>query len=336
MNAPTRHENLNHIDDHIVRTLLYYDIFNYPLKSEEIFRFLGIDSINESDFLSSLQFLKRHQIVFQFEDFFTLKNGRGSIDRRKKGNIEAEKYLMLAKKQAKFIAKFPFVRGVLASGSLSKGYMDENSDLDFFIITAPKRLWMARTLLAMYKRLFLFNSHKYFCVNYFVDEDHLEIEEKNLFTATELATVIPLYGSKQYENLNLSNTWVKAFFPNYNPRSITNVPLSKISFSKGILEKLSDFIFGDRIEKYFRHKTLARWKRLYQSSYSATDFQVAFKSKSYAAKNHDRNFQRKIMDLYEEKLQLMGMNTKSPLDGKSEYGSSFSKEKSFLNSNANI
>ena len=336
MNAPTLHGNLNHIDDHIIRTLLYYDIFNYPLKSEEIFRFLGIDPINEADFLSSLQFLKHHQIVFQFENFFTLKNNRASIDRRKKGNIEAEKYLMLAKKQSKLIAKFPFVRGVLASGSLSKGYMDENSDLDFFIITAPKRLWIARTLLVMYKRIFLFNSHKYFCVNYFVDEDHLEIEEKNLFTATELATVIPLYGSKQYENLHFSNTWLKVFFPNYNPSSILNVPLSKISFSKRILENLCNFILGDSVEGYFQHKTLSRWKRLYENRYSATDFQVAFKSKSYASKNHDRNYQRKIMDLYEEKLQLTGMNTKLPLESKSEYGSSFSKEKSFLNSNASI
>jgi hypothetical protein len=328
MNAPTLHQNLSHIDDHIIRTLLYYDIFNYPLKSDEIFRFLGIDPIKESDFLSSLQFLKQQQIVFQFENFFTLKNSRASI--------EAEKYLMLAKKQSKLIAKFPFVRGVLASGSLSKGYMDENSDLDFFIITAPKRLWIARTLLVMYKRLFLFNSHKYFCLNYYVDEDHLEIEEKNLFTATELATAIPLYGSKQYENLHLSNTWLKTFFPNYNPRTVSNVPFSKISFSKRILENFSNFIFGDRIEKYFQQKTLSRWKRLYQNRYSATDFQVAFKSKSYASKNHDRNYQRKIMDLYEEKLQLTGMNAKPPLDGKSEYVSSFSKEKSFLNSNASI
>ena len=97
--------------------------------------------------------------------------------------------------------------------------MDEKSDLDFFIITAPKRLWIARTLLVMYKRFFLFNSHKYFCVNYFVDEDHLEIEEKNLFTATELATVIPLYGQVHYTNLLKANPWLKRFFPNYTPRS---------------------------------------------------------------------------------------------------------------------
>ena len=176
---------------------MYYDIFNYPLNSEEIFRFLGIHHIDESIVVSRLLNLKERQIIFQFENFFTLNNNRAAMDRRMKGNIEAEKYLVLAEKKGKLIAKFPFVRAVLASGSLSKGYMDENSDLDFFIITAPNACGLRVLLLVLYKRLFLFNSHKYFCVNYFVDEDHLEIEEKNLFTATELATVIPLYGSTQ-------------------------------------------------------------------------------------------------------------------------------------------
>jgi hypothetical protein len=102
-------------------------------------------------------------------------------------------------------------------GLMAKGYMDEKSDLDFFVVTAPGRLWIARTILVMYKRLFLFNSHKYFCVNYFVDEVHLEIEEKNLFTSTELATVIPLSGATLYGNLMQANPWLRLFFPNYEP-----------------------------------------------------------------------------------------------------------------------
>src|SRR5688572_20817381 len=215
---------LNAVDEQIIRTLLYYDIFNYPLTSKEIFQFLGTKHQDESSLKTSLQGLCERQIIYRFQNLYGLKNSSSLAERRLKGNNEAEKYLQLAKKKGNFISKFPFVRAVLASGSLSKGYMDENSDLDFFIITEPNRLWIARTLLVMYKRIFLFNSHKYFCVNYFVDEKHLEIEEKNLFTATELATVIPLYGSKQYESLQQENVWLKIFFPNYSQRSTDYVP----------------------------------------------------------------------------------------------------------------
>ena len=199
----------------------------------------------------------------------------------------------------------------MASGSLSKGYMDQDSDLDFFIVTAPKRLWIARTLLVLYKRIFLANSHKYFCVNYFVDEEHLEIEEKNLFTATELATVIPLYGSQQYEKLQGVNSWMNEFFPNYLPRSVTGVPALKMSRTKKNFEKLLSIFFGDALEKYLQRKTLSRWKKLYEKNYTASDFKVAFKSKSYASKNHPRNFQRTIIDVYDEKLRSFGLQDRA-------------------------
>lgn len=297
--------------EQVLRTLLYFDIFNYPLNADEVYRFLGIGGIDKPTADSCLASLKERNVIYQFGELFSMKDDKALIERRVKGNSEVEKYLMLAHKKANFISKFPFVRAVLASGSLSKGYMDEKSDIDFFIITAPNRLWIARTLLVLYKRIFLFNSHKYFCVNYFVDEDHLEIEEKNLFTATELATVLPLCGSKQYEKLHTANTWLRDYYPNFRLRSTANVPVSGLSFVKQQLERTINTFCGNALEKFCQQTTLARWKRLYEKSYSATDFRVAFKSKSYASKNHPSNFQRTIMEAYEEKLRSFGISGKA-------------------------
>jgi hypothetical protein len=309
MNAVIPNKVITRLDEQILRTLLYFDIFNYPLKTEEVFKFLGIPALDKSILTSRLISLADQKIIFQFGELFSLKNDSALIDRRLKGNRQADKYLILAQKKANFIAKFPFVRAVLASGSLSKGYMDEGSDLDFFIITASNRLWIARTMLVLYKRIFLANNHKHFCVNYFIDENHLEIEEKNLFTATELATVIPLYGSKQYENLQGVNSWFVEFFPNYTPRSISEVPLSKLSWPKKVFEGLISLFFANTVEKYLQNATRARWKRLYEKSYSASDFKVAFKSKPHASKNHPRNFQRTIIEVYDEKLRSFGLRT---------------------------
>jgi hypothetical protein len=287
----------------VVRTLLYYDIFNYPLTSTEVFQFLGINSITEQDVIVALNTLAEDSIIFRLEEFYSVQPPQSIVQRRKKGNRTAKEFYTLAVKKAAFISKFPFVRAVLASGSLSKGYMDEKSDLDFFVVTAPKRLWIARTLLVTYKRFFLSNSHKYFCVNYFVDEDHLEIEEKNLFTATELATALPLYGSQYYERLMAVNTWLKDFFPNYISRPTGTVPASKTEGFKKILEWTTNLFFGDMIEPLFRQLTRRRWKRMYKKEYSIADFDIAFKSKEYASKNHPQHFQRKIIDLYNKKIE---------------------------------
>ena len=294
---------------HVLKTLLYYDIFNYPLKSKEVFHFLGTNSITEDHVRKTLDNLTNEVLIYRFGNLYSLHPDQSNIERRVKGNSEAEKYLVVAHKKAKLISKFPFVRGVFASGSLSKGYMDEKSDIDFFIITTPGRLWIARTLLVLYKRLFLGGSRKHFCVNYFVDEDHLEIEEKNLFTATELATLIPLYGSEQYSRLIECNDWLKGFFPNYVSRSIENVPTSTVSALKKKLEALISTCFATNIESYFKRLTMRRWKKIFESQYSKADFDIAFKSKSYASKHHPQHFQRKVMEIYDEKLKLFNFSS---------------------------
>lgn len=288
----------------MLRTLLYFDIFNYPLKTDEIIRFLGTPNIRSMQALhEQLDDLVAQKQVFRFGEFYSMQDDETLVERRKKGNGEAERCLALAFRKAKLIASFPFVRGVLASGSLSKGYMDEKSDLDFFIITKPGRLWIARTLLVMYKRIFLFNSHKYFCVNYFIDSDHLEIEEKNLFTATELATVIPLYGKEHYENLHRKNHWLLNFFPNYKLRPTKDVSASTVGTFRAFIERVIDSLGGDWFEQHFMRMTWERWMKMYGDQYSQGDFKVAFKTKNYASKNHPRHFQKTVVTRHAEKIQ---------------------------------
>jgi predicted nucleotidyltransferase len=301
---------LTPLQECVLRTLLYYDIFRYPLNADEVYRFLGVKVVDRAAVDASLLSLRDCGVIFQFGDLFSISADNAMIERRKKGNAMAKKFSDIARKKARLISQFPFVRSVMASGSLSKGYADEKSDIDFFIITVPKRLWIARTLLVLYKRAFLLNSHKYFCVNYFVDESHLVIEEKNLFTATELATVLPLYGSNQYHELHRSNAWLKNFFPNFLLRTTDNVPEASTSWGKWCLEKIIS-IFGDSLEGFCQRITLARWKKLYGKSYSQADFDIAFKSRSYASKNHPSNFQRVVMEAYEERLKAIGLNNKA-------------------------
>ncbi|HEX5169223.1 MAG TPA: nucleotidyltransferase domain-containing protein [Cyclobacteriaceae bacterium] len=287
----------------IVKTLLYYDIFNYPLRANEVFRFLPTNSVKVNDVEHALENLSDNKLIYRFGEYFSIQNSEQNVVRRRKGNNLAEKYASIAHQRAKLIARFPFVRAVFASGSFSKGYMDEKSDLDFFIITAPGRLWMARTLIVMFKRLFFFNSHKYFCCNYFIDSEHLEIEEKNLFTATELATLVPLCGSRLYSRMINNNSWVMDFFPNYEVNSVENSISSKPSFLKISVENILNTKLFDRIEKFFMRITLARWKRLYERKYNAKDFNIAFKSSQHVSKNHPNHYQQKVMRCYDEKIR---------------------------------
>jgi hypothetical protein len=298
-------KNHTALDQHIIRTLIYYDIFSYPLKAKEIYRFLGTSCRSEQEVATALNGLVEQGYLFRFGEFYSLYAQEANIAKRINGNKEAERFKPIAQQRAFFVSKFPFIRSVLGSGSFSKDYMDEGSDLDFFIITAPNRLWIARGLLALYKRIFLQNSHKFFCANYFVDTDHLEIEEKNLFTATELATVVPLYGVDDYHALQQKNvTWLTSYFPNFRPRHTEGVPQFRLSFGKMLMEKLIDLFFGNVVERLIMQMALRRWGRLYRKKYEPHDFKIAFKTKKYVSKNHPRNFQKKVMELYLQKIEM--------------------------------
>jgi hypothetical protein len=150
----------------------------------------------------------------------------------------------------------------------------------------------------------LSNSHKYFCVNYFVDEAYPTIEEQNIFTATELSTLLPFYGANEYQYLLQRNGWVMKYFPNFRPRSVDQVSFSSSTGKKKLLESLINICAPRVINQFLRKLSLNRWKRIYEDHYSKEDFNLVFKSSQYASKNHPRNFQKKVLSLFEEKVKL--------------------------------
>ena len=92
--------------------------------------------------------------------------------------------------------------------SLSKNYADEHIDIDFFIITETNRLWIARTLMRVfYKMARLVGRHRWFCMNYYIDEAAMEIEEKNIFWPWEIITLIPMKGEEQINRFKQQNRW---------------------------------------------------------------------------------------------------------------------------------
>lgn len=168
------------------------------------------------------------------------------MDRRLEGNQLASQRMTDARKYASIAANFPFVRAVL-SGSLSKHVMKPDSDIDFFIITAPEKLWVCRALLTAYKKLLLGNSHRNFCLNYFIDSNNLEIPDKNIFTATEIVFLLPMYNYSLYEKFMAKNKWVDTEFPNFKlrPQEFAIQPIP----SKKIGEYIFDNRFGTFIDQ---------------------------------------------------------------------------------------
>lgn len=299
MIAARQVESFSDIEKALLRSVLYFDIFNFPITAEEACTFAPAAVNGSCEYI--LESLVTEKMLFRHGKFYSAQNRPELVQRRIKGNLLAEKRMKEARKYSRLIAAFPFVRAVLLSGSISKGFMDHESDIDYFVITEPKRVWIVRSALAIFRRVFLFNSHRNLCTNYFIDSDNLCILDKNIFTATELCTLKPMYGQAVLEQFRESNSWASQFLPQ---GKFVTANLEDREFRvKKMIEQLFSLNALDRLNEWLMKKTVAFWRKKYSPTVASSDFEIAFRSREGVSKSHPRFFQKRALNTLDDKIR---------------------------------
>lgn len=279
----------------VVKCLLYFDSFSYPLTKQEILTFCSCHFTDDVDLQNILVALVARNLIQQRTHFYFVSDLENIVERRLKGNKMAQEVMPKALKYGKFISQFPFVETVFISGSLSKNYFDEQGDVDFFIITKPQRLWLCRSILVGFKKIFLLNSRKYFCVNYFVGNDNLSIPDRNIFTATEIASLIPVNNQQGYASFISANSWIYEHLPNFDSNTKRIPALRSESIIKKMSESLLPKSLGNFADKQLFKLTLFIWQKKFQH-FNKSDFDLNMRSRKNVSKHHPSGFQQKVLD----------------------------------------
>ena len=308
-NQVLNNEQLSGIKENILATVAYFDMFDYPLTGAEIYLFLKIRCAH-GDFEEALRHLVIDGLLYRFEKFYTFKNDSQLVARRHTGNVKAAELIGIAGKISELLIKFPFVRGIAISGSLSKNFADDDSDIDLFIITAKNRLWIARTLMHAFKKLtFLVNKQDYFCMNYYVDEQGLEIAEKNFYTAIEVVTLMPLQGDTAFERFYAANAWTQRYLPNKLMRLSSANALNQ-SLTKNFIERVLDSLGGIWLDNILMNITASRWqKKTVANHKNSKGFVMAMDTCKHYSKPDPRNFQEKLLRQYDDKVSKILQKT---------------------------
>lgn len=291
---------LDDVSSSIIRTLLYFDIFRYPLTENELWRLCDCASADENDVRSAIESLLEAGHIQESEGLYFIGRDESIVGLRREKNARAAKYHAPAAFFSNLINAFPFTRAVFLSGSLSKECMDVSSDIDYFIITEPGRLWLNRTLLILFKKLVLLNSYKFFCVNYFITSGNLEIPDRNRYTAIEIAFLIPTKSAEAYHAFMAHNSWVADYLPHFPLRDTTGLPLAKKKVFKSTLERLLSGSFGDRLDEICFRLTVRNQRKKFRHL-GEEEFQSAMRSAKDVSKHHPQNFQHRVLHTLEEK-----------------------------------
>ncbi len=291
----SREADMNHTGKHILRTLLYFELFRHPLTEDELYLLSG-GATSRPAFQEALQDLTANGLVRNESGYQFLSNGSVNISERIGKLNRARKIRKIAKGVSRLIGWHPFVRGVFISGSLSKSAFARKDDIDFFIITEPGRLWVCRAFLMIFKKIFLLNSKKYFCINYYIDSDSLAIPDHNLFTATELAFLLPMRNRALALRFYNANPWMLDFYPNclYD---LNDCPRLENPWPKRLAEAILKGPFGDRLDDRFMKIYRKRAERKFRKQ-DPERFDLNFRSEKNIAKHHPEGFQERILTAY--------------------------------------
>ncbi len=198
----------------VLQALIYADIFDYPLTLPEIHRYLvGIAAPMQEVERALFPTSPLAPYIEKRDEFFTLAGRAHLADTRRHRWEMAQRLWPKAIAYGRYIAALPFVRMVAVTGALAMDNVDSEDDLDYFIVTAPGRLWLCRAMVILLVR-WAARRGDILCPNFFLSTKALSLRQRNLFTAHEVAQMVPVAGLDVYRQLRARNAWTSHYLPN--------------------------------------------------------------------------------------------------------------------------
>ncbi|MFQ5854080.1 MAG: hypothetical protein ACE5LU_00340 [Anaerolineae bacterium] len=287
----------------ILKTLIYGDLFDYPLLSEEIVRYLSVPASSET--IRRLLDDGAVDGVFDRSDgFFTLPGRTRLIPVRERRGSVARRKWAAAQRYSRWIARMPFVRMVAVTGTLAVENVEPTDDIDLFIVTAAGRLWLSRAFVILVVRAAAVAGDE-LCPNYFLSDRKLPFEDRNFFNARELAQMVPLYGADTYCRMRELNDWVEDYLPHAEgtPNGMPIMRLGPVErAAKQTVERLLSGRLGAFLESWEMHRKIQKFSRRAQTEGGS----VAFTPD--CCKGHFDHHDEIILQLYEKRLAQYGLS----------------------------
>ncbi len=283
------------VKDAILKTLTYADVFDYPLREDELWRFLIGKKITYSQFTAGLQILLKQKQIGQLKNYYFLPNQAALIELRQKRYRFAKDKLRLAEKIARYIRYVPTVDLIGISGSLAMNNTDKEEDIDLFVVSAPQTLFITRVLVVVLLSILGVRRRpgdrevkNKICINMWLDGSRLKLpeNERDLFVAHEIAQLKPLFSRNLiYERFLLANSWLKKYLPH-----IKIIKLKRRTLSKPVA-------VARICEKFLRH-----WQIKYMQKRRTTE-----KISSTLLKFHPQDARQLVLDEYKTRLAKYGI-----------------------------
>lgn len=340
MNKET--SKFSELEKAIIRTVAFFDIFDYPLTILEIYKWFYLtinpqqfppeadqflaETINKkretnlSEILVGLEELKKKKVIDSKNGFYFFPGRENLVNLRQGRYLLAEVKFKIARRAIKFLRFIPFIRMIAVCNNAAYSNAAAKSDIDFFIVVAQGRIWWTRLLITLLLTVLGLRRHGQkitdrICLSFYLTDDSLNLSSIALkpidpYFIYWLATLAPIYQAENYPAFLRQNLWLKDYLPNFYPVSLADRRQLKNQGFLKICKQIGEFIFsgwlGKGLENFAKAIQLLKMKKNKKSLANKPDSRVVISD--IMLKFHETDQRQIFYQAWQEKLNLLGIN----------------------------
>ena len=250
----------------ILKTLSYFDTFDFPLTKEELFRWLWEPpQTSYQAFLTTLDSLIAQEQISLWRGFCILPGQEKSVDTRQAAIALVKQKMKKARRAAWLMQQVPNVSAIFVCNTVASSIPTPESDIDVFIVVKEKKLWLTRLCITVLLSIFGLRRTKTriadrICLSFYITDEHLDLytimrKPHDIYLAYWMDQLVSLYdptglAQKLYEQ----NSWVQQYLPHTTCEEKKHrlIQVSSTPFFLFLVKKLEQLLntpFGRWCEK---------------------------------------------------------------------------------------
>jgi len=255
------------IKEAIIKTIAFFDLFDYPLSVEELWKYLWLpDDVARVSLMDIIKALDGFNGPLEAHNGYYFFNGRKAIiGQRQASAVWMEKKFNIAFSATHWLKYLVGVKMVAVVNSVVLGSVKQDSDIDLFIVVASGRMWLTRLAVTLLVQLLGVRRHgkkisNRLCLSFYVTEDRLNLSEvrnqSDPYFYYWLATLTPLYDDGCYKKFINENNWIKGCLPNFSEAEINRKHQVMDNWFSKLIKALDGLwfysFFGSTLERLAR------------------------------------------------------------------------------------
>jgi hypothetical protein len=234
----------------IVRTVAYFDMFDFSMTDFEIWQLLG----EKCNFIEVKNILREISQIETKNGFYFLKSRESIIRIRLDRYNFTDRKFKRALRVANIYSFLPWVKMVSVSNIIGAHNLKDESDIDIFIIAEKGKIWLTRFFCAGIAKILGLrpsadNSRDKICLNFYISEEEMDLnkfmlDEKDVYFIYWLANLITIYDKDgTYKKFIQANGWLRNYLPNWQEAKMVSRRFIRVRKNL-FLNFLFNFIFG--------------------------------------------------------------------------------------------